>query len=136
MPKVSLAAVSTTLKAGVMMMSLFSWLNGCATSADQTRLSASELLQQIRSGQAPYIVDVREREELQGPLGALPGVKNIPLSEFGRRFGEIPKDRRVVLICHSGNRSGQAFKFLKSRGYTQIQNAVGGMLAVRAAERK
>lgn len=89
-------------------------------------------MQQIRSGQNPYIVDVRERGELQGPLGALPGVKNIPLSEFGQRFGEIPKDRQVVLICRSGNRSGKALTFLKSQGYTQIQNVEGGMLAVRA----
>jgi rhodanese-related sulfurtransferase len=99
-------------------------------------LTASELLQQIQNGQAPYIVDVREREELQGPLGALPGVKNIPTSEFGQRWDEIPKDRPVVLICRSGNRSGQALVILKSHGYTQVQNVEGGMLAIRAAERK
>jgi rhodanese-related sulfurtransferase len=127
--------VINILSAGVLIMSLLSWLNGCSGNSGQTT-SAAALLQQIHDGQKPYIVDVREREELQGPLGALPGIKNIPLSEFQTRFTEIPRDRQVILICRSGNRSANAFGFLKKQGYTQILNAEGGMLAVRAAEGK
>ena len=115
-------------------MSLFSWLTGSAPNSDPTQIKAVELLQQIRGGQKPYIVDVRESRELAGPLGALPGVKNIPLSEFGQRFGEVPKDRPVILVCQSGHRSGMALRVLQSKGYTQIHNVAGGMLAVRRTQ--
>jgi rhodanese-related sulfurtransferase len=134
--KFGLIPTKAVMAAGITLLSIIGWLVGCAPNSGRASIAAPELLQQIQTGQAPYIVDVREPEELQGSLGALPGVKNIPLSEIGQRLGEIPKDRKVALICRSGNRSGQAYGLLKKEGYTQIENVQGGMLAVRAAERK
>jgi rhodanese-related sulfurtransferase len=122
------------LALGIMLAVLLGGLSGCAANSGQ-RISASTLLQQVRNGQKPYIVDVREREELQGPLGALADIKNIPLSEWDQRYNEIPKDRPVVLICQSGHRSSKAMAFLKNHGYTQIQDVEGGMIAVRGEER-
>jgi rhodanese-related sulfurtransferase len=110
-------------------MGLFEWLNGSSNSG-QTRMTSAELAQHVQNGQAPVIVDVRERDELK-TLPALPGAKNIPLSELEKRFCEIPKDRQVVLICRSGMRSGRALSFLKKQGYTQVQNAEGGMMSIR-----
>ena len=122
---------------GVAMMGLFAWLTGCTAEAgSNSRITAAALLQMLQAGEKLYLVDVRQPEELTSPLGALPGVKNIPLPDLGSRFGEIPKDRSVILICRSGNRSGQALSFLKRQGYTQVQDVEGGMLAVRALEPK
>jgi rhodanese-related sulfurtransferase len=113
-------------------MSWLDWLNTSPKNSTTTRIKAAELLEQIRRGKTPYVVDVREREELRGPLPALPKAKNIPLSEFGRRFTEIPRDKDIYLICLSGSRSQQAMKFLQGQGYTQVQNVEGGMMAVHA----
>jgi rhodanese-related sulfurtransferase len=124
--------MSKPLVGGLLIMGLLTWLTGSGAAADTNRISAVELLQKMKSGQKLLLVDVRQPEELTGPLGVLSGAKNIPLSEFGRRFAEVPKDRSVVLICRSGHRSAQALSFLKSQGYTQVQNVDGGMLAVRA----
>lgn len=115
-------------------MGLLDWLGGNAPGNDPTHLSAAELVRRLKEREAGLIVDVREPEELSGSLAALPGAKNIPLSEFGRRYSEIPKDRRVTLVCRSGGRSAQAVAFLQRQGYTQLQNVHGGMLAVRALE--
>jgi rhodanese-related sulfurtransferase len=110
-------------------MGLFDWLRrDAATAADH--MTTQELLRLIRSGPAPYLVDVREPQELAGPRKALPGAKNIPFSEFPARFREIPRDRSVVLICLSGARSGRAAQFLRSQGYTQVKNVIGGMLTI------
>lgn len=129
-------------RTAAVLMVLFGWLGGCSSNgsgpADAKAvlplLSAEDLLAQIRSGQAPVIVDVRQPEELTGPLGALPGAVNIPLGELPARIKEIPRDQRVALICRTGNRSGQAYRFLQNKGYTRIQNVNGGMVAVREVE--
>lgn len=124
------------LRTGVLIMGLLGWLLGGSAEAGTDRLKAEALMQKIKSGQKMVLIDVRQPEELTSPLGALPGVKNIPLPDLGRRFAEIPKDRDVVLICRSGHRSGQALNFLKRQGYTRIQDVDGGMMAIRALPKK
>jgi len=61
------------------------------------------------------IVDVRTPEEFRG--GHVAGAVNIPLSEVLSHVEEL-KDltKPVVLCCASGNRSGQAHRFLQQHG--------------------
>lgn len=73
------------------------------------------------------LVDVREPDEWQG--GHAPGATHIPLGVLGRRIGELPRDRDVLLICRSGNRSGMAQKTLLAGGYDRAVNVTGGMSA-------
>ena len=65
----------------------------------------------------------RESDEFRD--GAYPGAKNIPLADLGRRLGEIPKDRPVVLYCASGARSSSAARAMKQAGYSDVINAGG-----------
>ena len=61
------------------------------------------------------LVDVRtEREFGQGHIE---GSMNIPVDDIRRRMDEIPKDRRVVLICQSALRSYIAARILEQNGY-------------------
>lgn len=61
------------------------------------------------------IIDVRMPFEFQS--GNVKGSINIPLDEIDERLGEIEKmDQPLVLICRSGNRSGMAANYLKSKG--------------------
>jgi rhodanese-related sulfurtransferase len=73
---------------------------------------------------APILIDVREPWEFNG--GHARGAKNIPLSQLGNRLSEIPRDRDVLLICQSGNRSGTAANFLQRQGMTRVTNVSGG----------
>lgn len=86
-----------------------------------------ELKQRLEQGEALSIVDVREPEETAA--GMVAGAVNIPLQELPARMAEIPKDQETILICRSGNRSGRAYEYLASQGYTRIVNMTGGMLA-------
>jgi rhodanese-related sulfurtransferase len=99
-------------------------------------ISASDLLTRMHEGSAPFLLDVREPEELRGPEGVLPGVKNIPLGQISEHVDEIPRDQEVVVICRSGARSHSAIQWLQSQGYTRLRNLEGGMLAVRALDAK
>lgn len=73
------------------------------------------------------VVDVRERHEFAA--GSVPGAVNIPLSEFAARFRELDADRPVALLCRSGGRSAQAAGFLVERGFADVSNLDGGLLA-------
>ncbi|GIW30102.1 MAG: transferase [Meiothermus sp.] len=72
-------------------------------------------------------VDVREPEEFAQVR--IEGAQLIPLSEFGGRFSEIPKNQPVVLYCRSGNRSAQAAAWLSAKGYSNLLNLDGGLMA-------
>lgn len=75
-------------------------------------------------------VDVREVHEFNGPLGHLPGAEWVPLARVPLRFGDWNREEPVLLICHSGGRSGQAAAFLRAQGFRRPLNLAGGMLAV------
>ncbi len=74
------------------------------------------------------LVDVREPHELQGPLGAVDGVENVPLLEVLGQVDELSKGEPVVLICRSGRRSGLAAKAIRDKGGCAV-SVEGGMIA-------
>lgn len=49
------------------------------------------------------IVDIRPEEQYKG--GTFPGAVNIPMEQFAERKQEIPKEKAVYLLCHTGERS-------------------------------
>ncbi len=73
------------------------------------------------------LVDVREPAEVAA--GSLPEAINIPLGELPHRLAELAADRRVLVFCRSGGRSAQAAEFLVARGFGDVINLAGGMLA-------
>jgi glyoxylase-like metal-dependent hydrolase (beta-lactamase superfamily II)/rhodanese-related sulfurtransferase len=73
------------------------------------------------------ILDVRSAEEFEGPDGRIAGSQWIPLPELEARSGEIPKDRPVVVVCHSGSRSALATQQLLKAGRVQVANLRGGL---------
>jgi len=77
------------------------------------------------------IIDVREQDEFDGPLGHIPNAISIPLGELAERTGEIDATRPVVTVCRAGARSTQATVLLKRNGLSDIANLNGGMLRWR-----
>jgi phage shock protein E len=85
------------------------------------RVASSVVVEKIKAG--AKVVDVRSPDEFRD--GGYPGAVNIPVQDLGRRLGEIPKDKAVVLYCASGARSGMAARLLKQAGYADVVNAGG-----------
>lgn len=77
---------------------------------------------------AVLLLDVREDGEWQA--GHAPGSMHVPLGDLTPTV--VPRDRPVVAVCRSGNRSGYATQLLASVGY-DVRNLVGGMKAWAAA---
>jgi rhodanese-related sulfurtransferase len=93
-------------------------------------MSAVELSEKMKNGKRPLVLDVRQREEYRS--GHIAGAKLIPLNELGSRMKELPKEREIVCVCASGNRSSSATRMLTGAGYNGI-NMKGGMSAWRRA---
>lgn len=74
------------------------------------------------------LVDVREKEEVAQLAYNVPNIVNIPLSEFEERLTEIPKNKEVVVVCKSGDRSLRATGFLVNHGYDQVVTMKHGII--------
>ncbi len=79
-------------------------------------------------GEGALLVDVRERAEVARTAFDVPALVNIPLSELEQRWSELPRDRELVLVCESGERSLKATYFLQFHGFNQVSNMDGGLL--------
>jgi rhodanese-related sulfurtransferase len=53
----------------------------------------------------------------------------MPMSQFVARHAELPRDRPLVMQCHSGSRSASATMYLVQRGWTDVRNLDGGIAA-------
>lgn len=86
-----------------------------------------ETLQNRLENEEITLLDVRESTEYEG--GHIEGAVNAPLSSLSETELPYPKDEPIFVICRSGNRSAQAAKLLQERGYTEIYDVSGGMIA-------
>ena len=81
----------------------------------------------ILSNGRPVVVDVREPDEYV--TGHVPGAVNIPQAELASRLDELPRDRRLLVICQLGMRSLRAAQFLHQAGFAQVASVIGGTSA-------
>jgi phage shock protein E len=77
------------------------------------------------------VLDVREPSEWAA--GHIAGATLIPLGDLPARLAELPRDRTIVVVCHSGNRSAQGRDILRSAGFASVTSMAGGMTAWLAA---
>jgi glyoxylase-like metal-dependent hydrolase (beta-lactamase superfamily II)/rhodanese-related sulfurtransferase len=89
-----------------------------------------DALEECASG--VQIVDVREVDEYDGPLGRIRGARLIPLGTLAARSGELSREEPVVTVCRSGARSAQASVLLQKAGFGKVANLAGGMLRWRS----
>ena len=87
-------------------------------------ISVAELADRLDA--SAVVVDVRQPDEYLG--GHVPGAVLIPLNDVPERFGELPTDREVLVVCRSGGRSYIASEFLVANGVRAV-NVAGGTLA-------
>ena len=78
------------------------------------------------------LIDVREDDEFNGPLGHIPGAVLMPLGELCEKAEALGKDKPYVVVCRSGARSAQATVVLRRCGVEDCANLNGGMLRWRA----
>lgn len=73
----------------------------------------------------PILLDVREPDEFAEVRA--PGAALYPTSTFLLRMDQLPRDRPLLVICRSGNRSAGVTGYLLRNGWTDVVNVAGGM---------
>jgi sulfur dioxygenase len=81
------------------------------------------------------VIDIREPDELTGPLGHIEGIEYIPMNDLGHEAHAWDRAAPVVLLCRSGGRSGHMATFLERMGFAQVVSMAGGMLKWNAEGR-
>jgi len=113
------------LRLGIMAI-ILSLLTGCGQFGLTPEVDVTvQEAQRLWENKEAVLIDVRTPAEYRG--GHIPGVVNIPLDELEKRMGEVPKDKKVVLICRTGSRSGQGTRMLRNKGFANVFNSTGGM---------
>ncbi len=97
--------------------------SGAATYEDLSTEKVHEIV-----GDSSYqLVDVREPNEFSS--GHIEGAENIPLGTISSSLDKLDKDKKIVFICRSGNRSSKAAKMVGAEEGYEVYNMKGGMLA-------
>lgn len=84
-----------------------------------------ELRRRLDAEEDWLVLDVRE--DWERAIVSLPGTLNIPLGELAARAGELPSERPVAVMCHSGGRSARAAEWLAAQGRERVYNLAGGI---------
>ncbi len=93
-------------------------------------ISAAQAQEKIRGKQPPLVLDVRQPYEYRE--GHIAGAKLIPLNELPTQTKKLPKNRQLIVVCRSGNRSRRASRILTGEGF-EVENLRGGMIAWQMA---
>jgi rhodanese-related sulfurtransferase len=92
-------------------------------------ISVSEAYNKYQNG--AYVLDVRTQEEWDDFHA--PNTTLIPLDQLASRLNEIPRDKEIVVVCRSGNRSQQGRDILLNAGFQQVASMQGGLNEWRAS---
>lgn len=113
---VTLAAVS-----GFMLLLSFLRGGGPAVSPPEATL--------LLNREDAVVIDVRESQEWAA--GHIPQARHIALGQLDQRMAELEKfkNRPIVVVCATGNRSASACQKLRKAGFEKVFNLAGGVRA-------
>ena len=97
-----------------------------AQAATITNVTVKEAHDILTATNPPYFIDVRTPGEYA--TGRAKGAKLHPLDALDEWSAQLPKTRKLLIICRSGSRSMKAAQALVERGFTQVTNIQGGTL--------
>jgi rhodanese-related sulfurtransferase len=105
----------------------------CANS--KLFISAEDALQMLRDNKPFLFLDIRTDGE--AAVIALSGdnSKHIPLQSLFKpeSLDQLPTDRPIIVVCHSGVRATMGAMGLKQAGYKAVHVLKGGMVALADA---
>lgn len=80
------------------------------------------------------VLDVREEKEFSA--GHILNAKLVPLGKITEHMAELERyrERPIVVVCRSGQRSASACALLGKQGFGQAYNLAGGVLAWQKAD--
>jgi rhodanese-related sulfurtransferase len=88
-------------------------------------ISVTELKRMHDENEPFMLIDVREDDEVA--TASLDFARHIPMATIPERLAGLPKDLPIIVMCHSGGRSGRVAKYLRENGFSDVANLSGGI---------
>jgi molybdopterin/thiamine biosynthesis adenylyltransferase/rhodanese-related sulfurtransferase/molybdopterin converting factor small subunit len=98
-----------------------------STTTSVPEIPVEELKKRLDRGDEVFVLDVREPNEFQ--ICRIEGSTLIPLGQLPARVEELDAGREIVVHCKMGGRSAKAVALLQERGFKNVHNLTGGILA-------
>ena len=89
-------------------------------------ITVQELKAKLDAKEDFQLIDVREQKEFDFVNN---GGELIPMGSVLDNIDKVDKDKEVVVMCRSGKRSASVIQALEGKGYTNLANLEGGILA-------
>jgi rhodanese-related sulfurtransferase len=105
---------------------------GCTQSQKSANtITPEQLKQKIDNHENMILIDVRTQPEYTGELGHIKGTVLLPVQDITSWISNYDndKDKEIIMICRSGNRSGRATQYFLDNGFKDVYNMEGGMIA-------
>ncbi len=97
------------------------------STVEMKEITVEELKALKENGDDYQLIDVREEYEIE--ICHIEG-EHIPLGEIPQSIGKISREKKVIIHCRSGGRSGNIIKWLeKNHNFDNLYNLKGGILA-------
>ena len=102
--------------------------NQGGTQAKGGDINVAEAAEKMKESDV-LILDVRTPREFAE--GHIKGAKNININgaDFDTQIDALSKDQTVVVYCRSGGRSARAMGIMQKKGFTEVYNMQGGVMA-------
>jgi rhodanese-related sulfurtransferase len=115
---------------GIGMVVLVFLLAYSQTGGGLMQYSVHDLKTKVENKDDIVILDVRTPQEYNGELGHLERSILIPVQQLERRVNELDqyRDREIVVICRTDNRSRAAASILREYGFEHVAFVRGGMV--------
>ncbi len=119
--RVRLARIGFDTVAGALAEPVAAFLARPQVVETSTRVTAAELEDELGT---VTLIDVRNPGEVK--LGMIDGARHLPVAELRARLGELDPSARIVVYCAGGYRSILASSLLRSAGFTDVSDLLGG----------
>ena len=103
---------------------------GCGQKSANT-ITPEQLKQKLDNHENMLLIDVRTQAEYTGELGHIDGTVLLPVQDISSWIKDYQNDKNkeIIMICRSGNRSGRATQYFLEHGFKKVYNMAGGMIA-------
>ncbi len=93
-------------------------------------ISCREVHQKVKSGETPFLLDVRQPEEFEEMRLGI-GETLMPLGALRKRLNELPQDKETEIICYCkiSLRGYEAAIVLEGNGWKNVKVMEGGLMA-------
>jgi hydroxyacylglutathione hydrolase len=115
--------------AGYLRGGMVSWVVSNQPIERISLVTAEQLCESMKKGEDQFLLDIRAEDEFAGQ--GLKNAEHIHLTQLLDNLDLVPKNKPVIPLCRSGNRSMLAASILKQQGWRDVKLLTGGLSAWR-----